>query len=90
MPNEVAKFVREDLASHGVLTETLEAYAAANLSPTAAATALHCHVNTVHNRLARIAEVTGRDPRSFADVNELLVARRLLGSISKNPRFLFR
>jgi sugar diacid utilization regulator len=74
----VARFLREDLAAHGVLTATLEAYATADFSPTAAAAALHCHVNTVHNRLARIATATGRDPRRFRDVSELLVARRLV------------
>lgn len=85
VPDEIARFLREDLAAHGVLTSTLEAYATANLSPTAAASALHCHVNTVHNRLARIAEVTGRDPRSFRDVSELLVARRLIGRSPPPP-----
>ncbi len=85
VPDEIARFLREDLASHGVLTSTLEAYATANLSPTAAAAALHCHVNTVHNRLARIATVTGRDPRSFRDVSELLVARNLFIAASAPP-----
>lgn len=80
----VARFITEDLAAHGVMAQTLREYAAADLSPKAAAVRLHCHVNTVHNRLRRIAERTGYDLRSFHDVNELLVALRLIES--RGPR----
>jgi sugar diacid utilization regulator len=36
------------------------------------------HPNTVHYRLGRIATVSGRDPRRFEDLAELLTALRLL------------
>ena len=77
---EIARFVAEDLADGGVLTSTLLAYAAADLNVKAAAEQLFIHVNTAHNRLARIAERTGRDVRRLNDVIELLIATRLAGA----------
>ena len=50
-----------------VLLDTLEAFLAADGSPTRAADELYCHRNTVMHRLRRIESVTGRklaDPRS--------------------------
>ena len=44
-----------------------------------AAQRLHVHVNTAYYRLERISERTGCDLRSFADLEELLIAIRLLG-----------
>jgi DNA-binding PucR family transcriptional regulator len=58
---------------------TLRAYADAGLQVLPAARALHVHPNTVHYRLGRIGELTGRDPRRFADVSDLLLALRLAG-----------
>ena len=74
----VRRFVEEDTAGGGALTNTLLAYAAANLNAKVAAERLYIHVNTAHHRLARIEEKTGRDLRDLADVQELLIAIRLL------------
>ena len=74
----VRRFVEEDAAGGGALTNTLLAYAAANLNAKVAAERLYIHVNTAHHRLARIEEKTGRDLRDLADVQELLIAINLL------------
>ena len=75
---QVRTFVEDDLASGGTLVETLRAYADSNLNAKVAAEGLHVHVNTAYYRLERIAERTGYDLRSFGDLQELLVAVRLL------------
>ncbi|RZU34187.1 PucR family transcriptional regulator [Blastococcus saxobsidens] len=67
----------------GVLLDTLEAFLAADGSPTRAADALYCHRNTVMHRLRRIESVTGRkvtDPRS-----RLLWQLALLGAGCRQP-----
>jgi DNA-binding PucR family transcriptional regulator len=73
----VRRFVQEDAAAGGALTNTLLAYAAANLNTKVAAQRLYIHVNTAHHRIARIEEKTGCDLRDLADVQELLIAVRL-------------
>jgi sugar diacid utilization regulator len=73
----VRRFVEEDAAGGGALTDTLLAYAAANLNAKVAAERLYIHVNTAHHRLARIEERTGCHLRDLADVQELLIAIRL-------------
>lgn len=75
---DVRRFVEEDQARGGVLTETLLEYVACDLNAKTAAENLHMHVNTAYYRLERIAERTGCDLRKFADVQELLIAVRLL------------
>ncbi len=77
VPPAVAQFLSEDQADGGVLIETLQAYARADFNGRRAAEELHTHVNTVHYRLARIAERTGCDLRRVGDVIELLIAARL-------------
>jgi hypothetical protein len=77
VPAETQAFVAEDLADGGALTDTVLAYAAADLNAKAAAEQLFVHVNTAHYRLARVAEKTGRDMRSLSDVIELLIAIKL-------------
>lgn len=67
-----------DLDSGGVLIATLEAFADADLSATSAAAALGVHANTVHHRLDRVRARTGRNPRRFHDLAELLAAARML------------
>jgi DNA-binding PucR family transcriptional regulator len=74
----VRRFVEEDAAGGGALIGTLRAYAAANLNAKVAAERLYVHVNTAHHRLSRIAEKTGCDLRDLADVQELLIAIKLL------------
>ena len=74
----VRRFVTEDAACGGALIGTLRAYAAANLNAKVAAERLYIHVNTAHHRLSRIEEKTGCDLRDLADVQELLIAIKLL------------
>jgi hypothetical protein len=59
------------------LADTLEAYAACDLNVARSAEYLDVHPNTVHYRLRRVQELTGRDPRKFADLVELTTALRL-------------
>lgn len=56
------------------LTKTLEAFLAADLNLTQAATKLKIHRNTVIYRLDRIKDKLGRDPRQFTDAVELHLA----------------
>jgi hypothetical protein len=69
-----------DARDEELLLGTLEAWFEHGGSGTRAAAALHCHRNTVLNRLARIAELTGRDindPRAAAELYAAVRARRL-------------
>ena len=59
------------------LADTLEAYAECDLNVARTADHLSVHPNTVHYRLRRVQELTGRDPRRFADLVELTTALRL-------------
>lgn len=64
------------------LIGTLEAWFNASGSSADAAQTLHCHRNTVINRLGRIAELTGHqpsDPRQGAELYTALRAYRLRG-----------
>lgn len=65
------------LAGDGTLAATLRAYADCDMNVARAAAVLVVHPNTVHYRLRRVAALTGRDPRRFADLTELLMALRL-------------
>jgi len=56
------------------LAKTLEAFLAADLNLTQAASKLKIHRNTVIYRLDRIKEKIGRDPRHFEDAVELHLA----------------
>jgi DNA-binding PucR family transcriptional regulator len=63
-----------------LLLATVEAWFEHGGSGTKAAAALHCHRNTVLNRLARVADLTGRDindPRAAAELYAAVRARRL-------------
>jgi DNA-binding PucR family transcriptional regulator len=75
---ELRRFVEEDQGRGGVLIKTLLEYVGSDLNAKEAAASLHLHVNTAYYRLERIAERTGCDLRSFADLQELVIAIRLL------------
>jgi len=75
--DQVRRFVEDDGANGSTLTNTLLAYAEANLNAKVAAERLYIHVNTAHHRLARIEEKTGCDLRDLTDVQELLIATKL-------------
>jgi hypothetical protein len=53
------------------IAQTIAAFAAADLAVSGAAAALGVHPNTVRYRLARISDLTGHDPRTFAGLVEL-------------------
>lgn len=80
------EFLDEDLLRGGVLSSTVQAFAAADLNLRAAAEQLHVHPNTAQYRLRRIEQRTGRNPRRVADLLDLLVAIALeRGSQSPLP-----
>lgn len=82
---DLRRFIEEDLAREGVFLETLRAYVESNMNAKIAADRLHVHVNTAYYRLDRIGERTGLDLRSFADLEEILVAVRLLTGNGPTP-----
>jgi hypothetical protein len=64
-------------ARHRVLVDSLEALWRCDLNAARTAEHLRVHVNTLHYRLRRVAELTGSDPRRLDDLLELLLALRL-------------
>jgi sugar diacid utilization regulator len=76
-PAGAQRLLEADGDRAGPLTRTLHAYAACDLNVARTAEHLTVHPNTVHYRLTRIATLTGRDPRRFEDLAELLTAVRL-------------
>jgi hypothetical protein len=74
------------LAGADTLTATLRAYADCDLNVARTAALLVVHPNTVHYRLRRISELSGRDPRRFGDLVELLTALRLLDGSTPSRR----
>jgi sugar diacid utilization regulator len=74
VPPEFAALVHEDSRADGALRATLFALADNDLNVGRTAKSLYVHANTVHYRLKRIADITGRNPRSFRDLSDLLVA----------------
>lgn len=68
------EFLEDDRARGGVLTDTIRAFADADLKVNAAAEQLQVHPNTAQYRLRRIEERTGRNPRQIADLLDLLFA----------------
>ena len=77
VPEAIKRFVDDDLSQAGLLIETLEAYIESDLNAKLAAERLYVHPNTAHYRLGKIAEITGCDLRSQADILQLIVAVRL-------------
>jgi sugar diacid utilization regulator len=78
VPAGARRLLEADGGKAGAFTETLRAYAGCDLNVARTAERLAVHPNTVHYRLSRIATLTGRDPRRFDDLAELLTALRLL------------
>jgi hypothetical protein len=85
VPEAVRRFIAEDLDRDGSLVATLLAYAAADMNLARTAERLHVHVNTARYRLSRIAERTGRQPRSVTDLLDLLLAIKMLGGARVTP-----
>ncbi len=77
----IAPLEIHDAATGSSLTETLDAYVAAGGNASKAAEALFVHRHTLHDRLGKITEYTGRnpqDPDTFVLCALAVISRRLL------------
>jgi len=74
LPAWLESYTRSDKKSRGALTQTLEAYADANMNALRAAKALGIHPNTLYARMRRIRDVTGLDPLDYHALTEMLLA----------------
>lgn len=77
VPAAVRGFVENDARQGSVLSDTLLAYVACDLSVKLAAEQLFVHPNTAHYRLAKIEARTGCDVRNLRDVQLLTIAIRI-------------
>jgi carbohydrate diacid regulator len=85
--------IKADLAHHLLspldrqteLLETLDAFFDADCSPAGTTRLLNCHRNTLTYRLAKIAALTGLDPRRFDDAVQIRIARVLRGLDRRQP-----
>ena len=77
MDRTLGPLIRYDTRRGTALVGTLEAYFGAGSSPARAAEALHVHVNTVTQRIARIAQVLGAGWQHPDRSLELQLALRL-------------
>ncbi|GAA4210848.1 hypothetical protein GCM10022252_79210 [Streptosporangium oxazolinicum] len=73
----VEALLAEDRIRGGVLTETIQAFAEADLNSRAAAKALQIHHKTAQYRLRRVEELTGLNPRRIHNLIDLLIAIEL-------------
>ena len=81
----LARTILEPLDQHPDLLATLVAYMTHGPSLPAVAKRLYLHPNTVAYRLARVKELTGRDPKSPAGVAELFLALRASQLVGGRP-----
>ena len=81
----LAQTILEPLDPHPDLRATLVEYMQHGPSLPAVAKRLYLHPNTVAYRLARVRELTGRDPKSPAGVAELYLALRASQLVSGEP-----
>lgn len=70
--SSAARFLALPEATRASIAETVRAFAAASLNVSTASVELGLHPNTLRYRLARIADQTGHDPRTFAGLVELV------------------
>ncbi|MCU1681347.1 MAG: LigA protein [Amycolatopsis sp.] len=77
--------LRVPVAERRLLLDTLEAWVATAGSTTRTAELVHCHRNTVINRLHRIHEVTGHDFANVAPHLELSLALRASWLLAPGP-----
>ncbi|MGH3251787.1 MAG: PucR family transcriptional regulator [Trebonia sp.] len=75
---KIREFVTDDDATTAELVDTVLEYVANDLNATASAKRMHVHVNTFYYRLDSIAKRTGSDLHRLTDLQELLIAIRLL------------
>jgi purine catabolism regulator len=87
----MGKLAAYDAKSEGELLRTLDAYFAANCSPTEAATRLHVHRNTLLYRLQRIrtvADIDLDDPEVRLSLQIALRIRRILDNSPERRRMV--
>lgn len=77
VPADIRTFVTTALVEERALLDTLRAYVECDLNVKRTAERLYLHPNTVHYRLDRVAERTGCNLRSFADLEQLMIAVKL-------------
>jgi sugar diacid utilization regulator len=63
-----------DRKARGSLSNTLHAYANANMNALQTAKNLSIHPNTIYSRMQRIADITGKNALGYHDLTELLLA----------------
>lgn len=81
LPSWRRDLLAADAAARGALTQTLRAYADADMNVTKTSLMLDLHMNTVYARLDKISSITGQDPRKYHALTELLfVAESRAGS----------
>jgi sugar diacid utilization regulator len=85
VPDAARRLAAADAGQSGALAATLRAYADCDLNVARTAARLVVHPNTVHYRLRRVADMSGRDPRRFGDLVELLTALKLLARDGPPP-----
>jgi carbohydrate diacid regulator len=87
MKIDLAHHLLSPLDQEAELLETLDAFFEVDCSPAAAARQLRIHRNTLGYRLAKIASLTGLDPRRFDDAVQIRLARVLrgLGPLGNEP-----
>ncbi len=73
LPEWGKSFLSANQKSDGVLVATLRAYANADMNVLKAAENLSVHPNTIYSRLEKIADISGRDARSYKSLTELLI-----------------
>jgi carbohydrate diacid regulator len=79
MKIDLAHHLLSPLDHEAELLETLDAFFEVDCSPAPAARRLRIHRNTLGYRLAKIASLTGLDPRRFDDAVQIRLARVLRG-----------
>ena len=74
LPSWLDAFVLADGKSHGALSNTLQAYADADMNVLKTAKALALHPNTIYARMQKIDDITGKNALKYNALTELLLA----------------
>ena len=74
LPVWLDDFAAADRKARNRLSDTLRAYADADMNVLQAAKRLGVHPNTIYSRVQRISDITGQDPMSYHELTEMLLA----------------
>jgi hypothetical protein len=83
IPDQIRKFISDDLARDGALVSTALAYVDSDMNARKAAEHLFLHPNTVLYRLRRIGDRTGIDVRSATQLLDLIASIRIVQSAER-------